>query len=124
MDKEMEARLQKLLDQQEIHDKLMTYCRGVDRSDAALISQVYHPDAVANHGYVTFTGENAGTEITRLDAADSTSHMIGNLLIEVDGDEAVTEAYVLNTSENERDGQPVLFIKSHRFCDYWERRDG
>ena len=125
MDQALEARMIDLLAKQDIHERLMLYCRGCDRGDAALIAQAFHHDAVANHGFVSFGGENVGeaiAEVTR--NAKGGAHMIGNELIELHGDEASSESYVFNTSEHSRDGKPFLFMKCVRYIDWWERRDG
>ncbi|WP_221890845.1 nuclear transport factor 2 family protein [Microbispora sp. KK1-11] len=33
-------------DQQEIHEVVLRYCRGVDRLDMDLVRSAYHPDAI------------------------------------------------------------------------------
>ena len=34
----------------EIRRRLLEYCRGIDRCDAALVASVYHPDGTDDHG--------------------------------------------------------------------------
>ena len=45
-----DAALQLLIDRQEILDCLNRYCRALDRHDDELLTSVFHPDAVDNHG--------------------------------------------------------------------------
>ena len=42
-------------DRREIHDVVLTYCRGVDRGDLDLVRSVYHPDALDHH-HTAFDG--------------------------------------------------------------------
>lgn len=44
------AKLQTLLDERDIREVLLRYCRGVDRCDAALIASCYHEDSLDDHG--------------------------------------------------------------------------
>src|SRR5216683_16224 len=50
MDADLEARLRVIADQQEIHDLLVRYCRGVDRRDPRLILDAFHEDGTDGHG--------------------------------------------------------------------------
>lgn len=42
----METRLRLLEDRQAIHEVILRYCRGVDRSDPDLILSAFHDDAI------------------------------------------------------------------------------
>jgi hypothetical protein len=121
----LDAELRELRDEREIHAALLRYVRGLDRSDPELIGQAFHPDAFADHGFVTFTGREIGPVVADL-LRDSTAcvHFIASELIEVEGDEAHSEAYFLDTFEADRDGQTFLFWRIARYIDRWERRDG
>jgi len=123
---DIDGRLQELFDKEEIRDRLARYCRGVDRSDAEEISQAFHADAMADHGHVFFTGDDIGEVLVSMfDPGNATNvHFIGNVIVEIDGDEAYSEAYLLDTVERERDGTTYLLTRSARFVDRWERRDG
>lgn len=88
--------LDELLIKQEISDLMMRYCRGVNRTDMDLIRSCFHPDAREDHGptqadamtYVDGLGE-------RLRGFVSTYHLIGNQLIEIQGNRASHEAYFI-----------------------------
>ena len=43
---DLAEKVQILLDERDIREVLLRYCRGVDRCDAELISSCYHADAV------------------------------------------------------------------------------
>ena len=46
----MEARLQALLDKQEITELVYAYCSASDRHDHDRLRTLYHPDATDDHG--------------------------------------------------------------------------
>jgi hypothetical protein len=120
-----DPRIETLLAKQEIHDRLMLYVRGVDRFDGELISQAFHPDAVADHGQFVFTAEQVGEVIPKLEEqVQMGMHFLGNELIEVAGDEAYVEVYFLTFAEVDRDGETYHMARGARYCDLWERRDG
>jgi hypothetical protein len=123
----MEDRLLELLDKHEIHERLMRYCRGVDRGDAELVAQAFHPDGMADHGHVFFDGETVGealAELARTHTNATGTHFTGNELIEIDGDKAYSELYFMAIRERERDGVAITFTRSARYVDRWEKRDG
>ena len=46
----MDLKLRKLVDEAEIRQVHIRYCRGIDRMDWALVRSCYHPDAIDRHG--------------------------------------------------------------------------
>lgn len=120
-----EKRLLELLDEREIHDVLMRYCRGVDRCDRELIDSCYHPDAVDDHGTWVASGSDAGAGIvSRLQEGPATAmHFMGNVRIEVHGDTAFSESYLLAFRTFEQDGKPGVRTRALRFVDRFTRRD-
>jgi hypothetical protein len=97
MNDQMMAKLQELIDRQEINDCLLRYARGVDRLDMELALSAYHPDAVDDHGIVTLRAPdflNFAFPMQR-DNYPSYIHMLGNVTIELDGDTAHVESYYM-----------------------------
>ena len=118
--------LDQLLDRQEIADVLVSYTRGADRGDADLIAAAYHPDAVEDHGG-TFLGPAADyIAMMRkvLPKAPRMSHMLTNVLIELDGDVARSECYMLTFSRRDGGDDPFDSLTMARAIDRFERRDG
>ena len=117
------ARVQELLDRQDILDCIHRYCRGVDRFDRQMVLSVYHPDAVDDHG--EFVGGPEGF----VDWAfgyhrkyqDGTHHIVTNHMCELDGDSAHTETYWIFSGIN-RDSPPSIHFG--RYLDRFERRNG
>ena len=81
----------------EIADLKARYCRGIDRCDLALLESVFWGDATVQYG--TFDGP--ALEFARLTIASvrggcqATLHVIANTLVDVSGDAAQSETYVI-----------------------------
>ena len=119
------AALRILIDKQEICEVLLRYCRGMDRLDESLLRTVYHPDATDDHG--VFKGKASDFIDWALDYSKTnmkmTWHVIMNVLIEVDGDAADSEAY--SVAFHRVKGQKDFdWIVGGRFIDRFERRKG
>jgi hypothetical protein len=126
MDQELESRLLVLLDKEAIRDRLMRYARGIDRNDGDLVQDAFWPDALADHGHSKFRGDTIGKFFADV-STHSTHHQvhyIANLIIEVYGDEAISEAQAWYVAETERNDVSYLINRSVRYIDRWEKRDG
>ncbi|WP_168787889.1 nuclear transport factor 2 family protein [Paraburkholderia aromaticivorans] len=125
MTEAQEEKLLALLDEKTIRELLARYCRGVDRCDSALIASCFHPDARDDHGNWLSRGDEVADHIVGLVKPGSARamHFMGNILIEIDGDVAYSEAYVLAYRAFERGGQAYTRTRALRFVDRHERRD-
>jgi ketosteroid isomerase-like protein len=121
-----DARLHRMADKQEIEELLLRWCRGLDRGDEELLRATYHPDAVDEHGEVTYTGESAaGLYIEKHKRAFKRHmHITLNTLIELDGDRATAESYQLALLVPNDDGAESLMVAAGRYLDRLERRAG
>lgn len=81
-----------IADRLAIAETLARYCRGIDRCDAALLAEVFTPDARIDYGdgakspAETIPGLMAGLGAMRL-----TQHNIGNTVMQITGDTAKAE---------------------------------
>jgi hypothetical protein len=118
--------VQILLDKQRIYELLVRYCRGVDRCDVDLIRSVYHDDAFDDHGYWKGAGRDFAPFIAnRLRHANSaTTHSITNVLIEVNGDVARSEASVMATLVRRNSDPTEVDVVGARYLDNLSRRSG
>ena len=124
-----QAKLQALLDKEDIREILYRYCRACDRADRALLESCYHPGAIEDHG--AFFGEasdfaaNLVTNAARL--YQRMGHMVSTINIALDGDVAHSEAYVCAggplVAPAAGDGTQVRVIYG-RYIDRFERRHG
>lgn len=120
-----EPALQTLLDKQAIHEVMLRYCRSIDRRDKDGVLAVFHPDAYENHG--PFKGRPADFldwAFGVLEKQLLTMHLVANQLIEVEGDIAHSETYLLALHRIERDGERRDWILGARYVDRFERRAG
>ncbi len=118
--------LQALIDKQAIHEVLIRYCRGADRGDADLIAAAYHDDAIEDHGG-TFKGKASDyIEMLRkvLPSAPRMTHATTNVLIELDGDRARAESYILTFSRRDGIEDPFDSLTMARVIDRFEKREG
>lgn len=109
----------------EIRDAMFRYCRGVDRADEALIRSAYHPDSHDKHGkYDGPSHAFATAHVERMPSvAEGIQHLLGNMLIELDGDVAQVETYFIAAYRPKSD-LDVVAMFGGRYLDRFERRDG
>lgn len=116
--------LQALLDKEAIRDCLYRYCRGIDRLDEAALRSAYWPDGTDNHG--AYKGTAAGFvdwALQKLPGAGPMVHNIGNILIELRGDQAAVESYFQAwQADRDAQGQPQETFLCGRYVDRFERR--
>lgn len=111
----------------EIHHVLMTYCRGVDRSDAELLRSIYHEGGTDRHGPFFGTGEEFTTYAVERMApfATMSQHHITNVYMEIDGDEAAVESYFLAIQPYApHEGAEEQSLIGGRYLDRFAHRDG
>ena len=120
--------IETIVDEHAIKTVIYQYCRGIDRKDFDLVRSCYHPDAIDDHGAQFTGGVDAFIEYVQREGTRfrQTMHLIANLLIEIDGDVAWSEAYAIafhrvkpTSKKGERD-----FNVGFRYVDRFERRDG
>ncbi|MDP3966888.1 MAG: nuclear transport factor 2 family protein [Nocardioides sp.] len=125
-----DARLQGLLDKQEIRELALRYCRGVDRKDPALLRSLYTHDGIDNHGDV-FRG-TAEEYVDFLEASfefiEIGAHYVCNHLIELDPDnpdEASGEVYALGYHLLPGpEGSQTDSLVGVRYLDHYRREEG
>jgi hypothetical protein len=124
-----QAKLQALLDKEEIREILYRYCRACDRADRALLESCYHPGAIEDHG--AFFGEAAEFAVNLVGNAarlyQRMGHMVSTINIELDGDVAHSEAYVCAGGPlvaRAADGGTQVRVIYGRYIDRFEKRDG
>lgn len=118
--------LEKLLHKQAIYEVVMRYCRGIDRLDFDLLRSAYHPDGIDHHtGFDGTVDEFIAWLGPKLPALGGTMHHIGNHLVELHGDLAISESYCMATHWSAADaGNRSDFTSGCRYVDLMERRDG
>ena len=126
MDPADQRLLRELAAKDEIRAQIYNYARGLDRMDRELTANVWHPDGTAHYiGAYEGTGRGFVDFVWPVhEPMTAHSHQITNVLIEVDGDTAVSEAYVMVSLHTQTaDGATTPLVRS-RYADTWSKRDG
>jgi len=118
-----QARIDALLDRQDIVDCLTRFSRGMDRFDRALFLSAFHGDATVAAG--SFVGAPdalyAWASALHEGGQVATHHNLLNMTIDIDGDGAHAETYYLFVGRNRDESN---WIAGGRYLDRLERRDG
>ena len=110
-----------------IEDSLRSYCRGIDRLHAPSIEAAFHPGAVLDdygaepfmiEAFVPYVLESLARQFV------ATQHRLSNITVNVDGDSALAESYVLATHVAEHDTGRTMYTFTGRYIDRFENRDG
>ena len=125
----LDARMQAIIDKQEIWELSIRYMRGLDRLDADIMRTVFHDDATTDYGF--FQGGGAAfVDFCQVALKDhlANHHMLGQAHIEIDGDEAFGEVYFhafhrIHAQVAGRSEEQDLIIAG-RYVDRYTRRDG
>ena len=114
-----------LADREAIRDCLMRYSRGIDRRDPELLRTVYWPDASDEHLDFVGTGDAfIDYVIPLLSTMDQTMHLLGNVLIDIEGDDARVETYFQAFHRLRLDGEQRRdFEAAGRYVDRFARRN-
>jgi hypothetical protein len=115
--------VQLLIDKQDIFELSAKYMRGLDRLDLDLLKSVYWPDATDARGFIDGNGhEFCAFAVELLAAHQANHHMLGQALIEVEGDTAYGEIYFQAFHRLVEDGPERDFWVIGRYIDRYERR--
>lgn len=121
MDSDRLARLDRLLDRQDITDCLTRFCRGMDRFDRSRVLSAFHTDAVIAAG--DFVGGPVDlyewAYLIHAEGQIATHHNLLNNTCEIDGDVAHCETYYLFAARNRDD---TNWLAGGRYFDRLERR--
>ena len=123
MARSIKAITAELADREAIRDCIYRVSRAADRADMDLWRECFWPEATDRHA-----GLYDGLMINLLDMAPeflsklkATSHIISNILIDIDGDFAKAETYVQGYHIQE-DPEERNILGTGRFLDRFERR--
>lgn len=112
-------------DKLECTELVARLARAIDRCDPALLADVFHPDATDDHGiFIGSASDFIEWVIPLLKTMKRTHHVIGQSLIEVDGDHAAGESYFVAHHELTRPDGDIFLIAAGRYLDRFERRNG
>ena len=112
-----------LTNREAIRECLYRYARGVDRLDADMVRSAYWPDCDDQH--LDFRGnaeEFIAWAFPLMREMDQTMHMIGNVLIAMNGELATVESYFYGYHRVTIAGIKQDVIGAGRYIDRFEQR--
>jgi len=121
----MDDKIATLLAKQEIYELACRYSRGLDRLDRELLLSVFHEDGWCEYGFSNgIPSDFIDFAIGALKDHEANQHMVGNVLIDVVGDEAFGEVYFNAYHKIRTDQGFEDVIIAGRYLDRYECRDG
>ena len=121
----MRDRAAEFIDREAIRELSRRYMRGLDRLDKPLLGSVFATDATVDYGF--FQGGAADfVDFAHGVLADhlANHHMLGQMMIDVRGDEAVGEIYFQAFHRIIEDGAEKDLFIAGRYLDRYRREDG
>ena len=119
--------LEIVLDELAVKEVQMRYCRAADRREFDALRACFHEDATADYGHGVWNLNEYIEHATSMSANFiATTHNTGNQLVEIDGDSAWAEHYLIANHRWPLDeqGNTRDLTASVRYIDRMERRDG
>ncbi len=122
----IEPAIQALLDKQACTELVYNLARAIDRCDSELLVSLFHPDATDDHGVFVGTAADFATWVMPvLNSMKRTQHVVGNVLIKLDGDIAYGESYfIAHHTIAQEGGSDIFTLAAGRYLDRFERRGG
>ncbi len=112
-----------LLAERDIYRQLVRFARAMDERDWSAMDNITSADIQADVGAGKLDGRGAFVANMRsfLDDCGPTQHMLGNVLIEIEGDTASSRAYVSDMHLGTGDMEDMTFSTLGDYHDRWER---
>lgn len=123
---ELAAQAEAALAKAEIHDLICAQARAVDRGETALLRSLWTPEATVDVGDL-YSGAADGFCDLMLETAQSMrrmAHTVNNEWIQVNGDSAVAESYVIAMATAPSDDGDQDTLSGGRYLDRYQRADG
>ena len=121
----MSDRLGMLLDKQDIYELSCKYMRGLDRLDEKLLLSVFFEDAWCDYGFTEGSpADFSRYAINALTEHIANHHIIGNCLIDLEGNEAFGEVYFQAYHKVVGETGHDDVIIAGRYLDRYEKRQG
>lgn len=118
--------LEALIAHQEIARLLTEFARAMDERDWARIAEILVDDVTVDVGEGVLTDSLSFIATMRryLDACGPTQHLLGNLIVDVEGDEATSRYYVSDMHIGSTGREHLTFATLGDYHDRWRRIDG
>ena len=121
----MEAdRLRLLCDERDVQRTLNLFARAMDNRDWTVMAEILADDAEGDFGSRRLQGRDAIIEMLRgfLDNCGPTQHLLGNVVIDVAGDSAISRAYIHDVHLGSDADPSARLYTLGDYKDTWQRR--
>ncbi|WP_445165510.1 nuclear transport factor 2 family protein [Mycolicibacterium sp. Dal123E01] len=120
MDSDFSSRLR---DERAIERALILLARAMDDRDWATMAEIIADNAEGDFGTGRVAGSTAIIELIRgfLDKCGPTQHLLGNIIVDVDGDVATSRAYIRDVHLNSAADPSTRFYTLGDYHDVWRR---
>ncbi|BBX07861.1 nuclear transport factor 2 family protein [Mycolicibacterium aichiense] len=117
------AFLAQLRDERAIERALVLFARAMDERDWAAMERILSADAEGDFGTGRVTGRSAVIGLVRgyLDHCGLTQHLLGNVVIDVSGDEATSRAYIRDVHLDSTNDPATRMYTLGDYRDAWRR---
>jgi len=118
--------LEQLRGHEHIRTCVCAYARALDRLDRELLARQFWPDATVDYG-TFFQGparEFIDVAMRFQGSMRDTHHLVGNVLVSLEGARASAESYVQASHVLLQDGERVQLLVGARYLDRFELRGG
>ncbi|MCV7218687.1 nuclear transport factor 2 family protein [Mycobacterium crocinum] len=112
-----------LLDERAIERALIAFARAMDERDWSSMERILADDAEGDFGTGRVVGRSAVINLVRgyLDTCGVTQHLLGNVVIDVSGDRAVSRAYVRDVHLDSTNDPATRMYTLGDYRDAWRR---
>ncbi|SOX53860.1 nuclear transport factor 2 family protein [Mycobacterium ahvazicum] len=120
----MVDQLQMMRDERDIARALTLFARAMDDRNWDTMADILAENAQGDFGTGHLEGSTAIIEMIRgfLDNCGPTQHLLGNLVIDITGDTAVSRTYIHDVHLNSRADPSTRFYTLGDYHDTWQRR--
>ena len=117
-------RLQTICDERDVERALNRFARAMDDHDWPTMAEILAEDAQGDLGTGRLEGKTAIIDVIRefLDKCGPTQHFLGNVIVDVTGDTAVSRAYIRDVHLNSTADPATRFYTIGDYHDTWRRR--
>lgn len=115
-----------LLDERDIMRRLARFARILDAKQWDALGDVFAPDVCFDYG--SGRDEHGMAALTQnmrrfLDRCGGTQHLIGSVMVDIQGDQATSRVYVQARHQRVGDVAGPIFDSNGEYIDLWERRE-
>ncbi len=121
----IELSIKTLLDEKEISDQLSRFVRMLDNRQIDNFGEIFaenitfdYAEGVDRHGLQELKNRVSGF----LANCGPTHHLLGSLLIEVNGDKAISKSYIQSRHQGLGERATLFFDANGEYIDEWERQ--